>query len=186
MSMQASFNQFHTAVIILQKHSVTDLSSSLQNMAEHQILVKGTHDNNMRKVKLAIARYRNAQNQSNSKKANIQSNSIAPWVPVVQSYQSLSVYPVNLTTSVKQIILAKKITDSLDATMNELQLKVTTLAKQAKNSSDVLDQMQQQIFMLELALDINHFLNQNGFVSSGITESEMQKYYNLYMKGGSS
>lgn len=185
MSLPASLDQFKTAVKILQQFTVDNVNNNLQNMESHLTLAQSDHQSNMKQLRQTLTRYKKAQSQMTYQQSSIQTYTIEPWVPVVSSYQNTSVYKTSLTASVSQIIQAKKTINSLSNTMGELEIKVTTQAKTAKGSSDNLDRIQQQIFILRLALDLNNFLSNNRINASGIADFELQKYYDSYMKGGS-
>lgn len=181
--MQATFQQFKTALTILQQYSFAQITNNLQNVNSHLTLAQSDHNDNMRQLRQSLTRYKKTQSQLGFQKSSIQTNTVQPWVPVVSSYQVTSVYKTSLTASVSQVVQAKKQMDSLDKTLNELQIKVTTQGKVAKNSSDNVDKIQQQIYILQLALDLNNFLTISDFHASGIADFEAQKYYDLYMKG---
>lgn len=183
MAMQASLEQFKTAIIVLQQYSIQQINSNLQNMTSHQTLAEADHQNNMKGLRQILTRYKKVQSQMNYQKASVQTNFIQPWIPVVGSYQSTSVYKDSLTSSVNQVIQAKKQIGSLDNTLNELEIKVTRQAKMAKGTSDNLDKIQQQIYILQVAIDLNNFFINSGLNPKGIADFEIQKYYDEYMKG---
>lgn len=183
MTLQASLQQFITALKILQEYDISKVRNNLQNMNTHQALAQGVHQDNMKQLRLTLAHYKKAESQLTYQKTNIQAD-VQPWVPVVTSYQETSVYKTSLTSSVSQIIQSKKSMDAIDNTLNELQIKVTFQAKNAKTSFDNLDRIEQQIFVLQLALDLNDFMDNSHLSASGIADFEFQKYYDLYMRGG--
>lgn len=181
--MQSNLEQFKTALTILKQYTLDQVRNNLQTMDNHLALAQGDFNNNMKQLRQTLTRYKKVQSQMNYQKVNIQTKTVQSWAPVVTSYQTTSVYKSSLTDSVNKIIQAKKNMNLVDTTLNELEIKVTTQGKSAKTSSNNVDQIQQQIYVLQLALDLNNFLKNNGFNASGIADFEAQKYYDLYMRG---
>lgn len=181
--MILTLNLFTQAIQLLKTNNLTDISNSLQALNDHHDLVVNDYNTTMAELRRLLILYKKYESQINDKKQSITINNIQPWIPVLKMQQTSSVYPDVKAATVSIILDLKKEIDSLDASLEEMKLRLFSQSKNTKTTSDALQKLETQIFILETAVDIVGQFTMLDYNAQEMADYEIPKYFEIYRKG---
>jgi hypothetical protein len=182
--MILDINLFTQAIQLLQTSTLTDISNSLEALNSHHDLAEEDYNANMAELRRLLIIYKKQEAQINYQKQDISTNNIGPWIPILKMQQAASsVYPDVRAKTVSNILDSKREIDSLDATLEEMKLRLLAQGKNTKSVSDALQQLETKTFVLQTAIDIVGQFNAMDYDVKEIADYQISKYFDIYRKG---
>lgn len=182
--MILDINLFTQAIQILKTSTLQNVNDSLQALNSHLDLATEDYNENMFELKRLLIMYKKYEAQIVYQKQSVLNNNIQPWIPILKLQQSASsIYPDVTAATVSNILDSKKEMDSLDASLEEMKLRLFYQGRNTKTASDALQTLETQIFVLQTAVSINGQFTLIGYDPTEMADYEIPKYYDLYRKG---
>lgn len=182
--MFLDINVFKEAVIVLKNNSIQNVANSLISIRSHLELAKEDYQKEINELKHLLLVYKRQQTFINQQTTSIENRSIQPWIPLLKRHQQASVYPDVKVATVTNITNAKKEIENMRLTLEELKIRLFEQARKVKLASGNVKKVEKQIYVLELAAEINGFFQMLNYSVEEMAEYEIVKYYELYRKDG--